>query len=226
MIAEIFPEAYDVHGKRVLRPDSRSGKGQRSTLPMGRYVSRPLTVNCKSIADVRRFLRTCKYVSDQAQFGKKDYWQPPEEFEQTKKGDCDCFALWTWRAFLALGYDARFVTGRSGRYGEGHAWVQFSRNGRDFLVEPILARVRYPMPRLSTLRYRPKYSVAWDGSKLSYYSHEDRSCDPPFLKLIPLVADWLIFWVWVWTRMLLRLPYRLYCRMRSRSPALLKYREL
>ena len=107
MIAEVFPEAYDAVGRRTARPDLRR-KGLRATAPMGRYVSQPLTVKCNSLSEIQEFLLTCKYVSDEAQFHKKDYWQPPDEFEKTKKGDCDCFALWTWREFLALGYDARF----------------------------------------------------------------------------------------------------------------------
>jgi hypothetical protein len=214
MIAEIFPEAYDAHGRKVARPDSRR-KGLRSTYPMRRYVSQPLTVKCKSIFDIRRFLSGCRYVSDEEQFGKKDYWQPPEEFERSKKGDCDCFALWTWREFLGLGFDARFVTGRAGRYGAGHAWVQFSKDGKDFLVEPTMARAGNTIPRLTTLRYHPKFSVAWNGTDISFYSHDDRRRDPPLLTLISFVPDWLIFWVWVWVVVLLHLPFKLYQRVRS-----------
>lgn len=210
MIAEIFPEAYDAEGRKISRPDSRR-TGLRSTLPMGRYVSQPLTVKCERILDIRKFLSNCKYVSDEKQFGKKDYWQAPEEFERTRKGDCDCFALWTWRQFLALGFDARFVIGRAGRYGEGHAWVQYCQNGKTFVVEPTMARAGSTCPRLSTLQYQPKFSVAWDGSKLSFYSHEECRRNPPLLKLIASVPDWLMFWIWVWVMILVLLPYSL-CR--------------
>lgn len=103
---------------------------------MGRYVSQPLTVKCASFQDVRDFLRRCKAVSDEEQFDQRDYWQPPEEFERTRKGDCDCFALWTWRQLLDMGYDARVVFGQHGRYDIGHAWVEFFRNGTCYLVEP------------------------------------------------------------------------------------------
>ena len=88
MIAEIIPEAYDAVGRKVLRPDLRR-KGVHPTFPMGRYVSQPSTVNGQSIPDIRKFLTTCKDVSDEEQFGKDDYWRPPEHFEQTRKGDCD-----------------------------------------------------------------------------------------------------------------------------------------
>jgi len=133
MIAEIFPQAYDAVGRKVFRPDLRR-KGVHPTFPMGRYVSQPLSVKCASLEDMRKFLCTCSGVSDEEQFGKRDYWQPPENFEQTRKGDCDDFALWTWRQLLDLGYEARFVCGAHGRYGTGHAWVEFMKDGKRFLI--------------------------------------------------------------------------------------------
>ena len=208
MIAEIFPEAYDAGGRKVFRPDFRR-RGFHSTAPMRRYVSQPLTVQCTSIAHIREFLASCRYVSDEEQFGKKDYWQPPEEFERTKQGDCDCFALWTWREFLALGYEARFVLGQAGRYRQGHAWVQFWKGGKVFVVEPTAARLGNTIPRLSTLRYRPRFSVAWDGTDLSFYSHQPNGLEPPIRQLIAFVPDWLIFWGWAWTVFLAKSPLRL-----------------
>jgi len=68
MIAEIIPEAYDALGRKVLRPDLRR-KGVHPTFPVGRYVSQLLTVTCESILDIRKFLATCKAVSDKEQFG-------------------------------------------------------------------------------------------------------------------------------------------------------------
>lgn len=176
MIGEIIPEAYDAFGRKTLRPDWRR-KGIHPTFPIGRYFSQPLMVKCESLRDVRRFLTGCKWVSDPEQFDKEDYWQPPDDFERTKKGDCEDFALWTWRQLLALGYDARFVAGRHGRYGAGHAWVEFFEDGKCFLVEPQ-AKMVERIPRLSTLRYHPKLSIAWDGAKVAFYSHEERSHDP------------------------------------------------
>ena len=216
MIAEVFPETYDGLGRKVMRPDWRR-KGIRATAPMGRYVSQPLTVKCETISDIRNFLNTCKYVPDEVQFHKRDYWQPPDEFEKTRRGDCDCFALWTCREFLDLGFEARFVLGRSGRYGEGHAWVQFAKDGRHFLVEPTMAPIGNTMPRLSTLRYQPRFSVAWDGKQLSYYSHEIRKSTPPVLQLIASVPDWMIRWGSLWVMGLVLLPSYLYRRIVATS---------
>jgi hypothetical protein len=102
-------------------------------------------------------------------FGQRDYWMLPQEFEERKKGDCDDFALWTWRQLLAMGYDARFVVGHSGRYGSGHAWVTYTENGRTLLVESLAAWATPKLPRLSTVRYQPGISVTWDGKRILYY---------------------------------------------------------
>jgi hypothetical protein len=193
LIAEIIPETYDAFGRKVFRPDLRR-KGLRPTLLMGRYLSRPLTVKCETIADVRRFLSTCRGVFDKEQFGKDEYWQPPEDFEKTRKGDCEGFALWTWRELLAMGYDARFVAGRHGRFGIGHAWVTFKKNGKSYLVEPQFRFVGETFPRLSTLRYEPKFSVAWDGGKISFYSHAANKNTLNLRLIVPLIPEWILVW--------------------------------
>jgi Bacterial transglutaminase-like cysteine proteinase BTLCP len=173
---------------------------------MGRYVSQPLNVKCKSIHEVRQFLRDCEYVSDKELFDKNEYWQPPEEFEQRKKGDCEDSALWTWRQLLQLGYDARFVGGSCGRYGEGHAWVEYFKDGKCFLVEPLFRKIGGTMPRLSTLRYSPKVSVSWDGKTLRYFAHKKPESRIGWKVLTPLIWDYLLFWGSFWLRNLHRLP--------------------
>lgn len=205
MIAETTPEAYDSTGRQVSQPFLRR-KGPHPTFPMGRYISQPLSVKCKTIHDVRQFLSGCEYVSDKDLFDKDDYWQPPEEFEQRKKGDCEDFALWTWRQLLELGYDARFIGGSCGRYGEGHAWVEYFQDGKCFLVEPLFRKIGGTMPRLNTLRYTPKLSVSWDGKTLRYFAHKDRGSRPDWRLLAQFVWEYLLFWSGFWLRNFYRLP--------------------
>lgn len=183
---------------------------------MGRYVSQPLSVHCNSIREVREFLVTCEYVSDKELFGKDDYWQPPEKFEQRKKGDCEDFALWTWRQLLRMGYDARFIGGASGRYGEGHAWVEYFHSGKCFLLEPLFCKIGDTMPRLSTLRYEPKLSVSWDGKTLRYFSHEKPASSLGWLALVPLVWEYALFWARFWLRNLYRIPRIILTILRKR----------
>lgn len=142
---------------------------------MGRYVSQPLSIQCKTMEEVRNFLLRCRAVSDEELFGKRDYWQPPDQFEKLKAGDCEDFSFWTWRQLLAMGFDARVVFGKHGRYGIGHAWVEFFHDGKCYLLEPQARVVGLTLPRLSVLRYKPMFSVAWDGKILRYYAHKSHT---------------------------------------------------
>jgi hypothetical protein len=198
LIAEIIPGYYDVEGKKVFRPDSRRHSGFKPTFPAGRFLSQPLKYWCSDFSDMRRFLSKCKYVSDQEQFGQKDYWEPPDQFEETKKGDCEDFALWAWRQLLHMGYPARFVIGPAFKYGEMHAWVTFNKDGRFYLLEPLTWPVGLKRPRLSILRNKPKFSMSWDGEKVSYFEHEDRKVDVPSRMIPELVGEWLFIWGKFW----------------------------
>jgi hypothetical protein len=214
VIAEVIPEAYDAKGHQVSQPFLRR-KGPHPTFPMGRYVSQPLTVRCASLEEMREFLCKCRPMSDEKLFGKRDYWQPPEEFEKRKAGDCEDFSFWTWRQLLEMGFDARVVFGRHGRYGIGHAWVLFFQDDRCFLVEPQAAPAGLKLPRLSTLRYEPKYSVTWNGSDLKYYAHKsDPGFHVPLKLVIPLIPEWLEFWGWFWIKVAVRIPVALARRIR------------
>jgi hypothetical protein len=209
MIAEIIPEAYDAKGCQVSHPfDHR--KAPRPTFPMGRYVSRPLTINCKTLEEIRQFLLNCHAESDEKLFGKKDYWQPPEEFEKRKEGDCEDFSFWTWRQLLHMGFDARIVFGKCGRYGIGHAWVMFFKDNKAFLVEPQARMLGLTFPRLSTLRYEPRYSIVWDGKTLKYYAHKDQKESQIPLGLgLSLLPEWLGIWGFAWLKALTRFPLAL-----------------
>jgi hypothetical protein len=154
----------------------------------------------------------CAAVSDKELFDKNDYWQPPEDFEKLKKGDCEDFAFWTWRQFMDLGFDARVVFGRHGRI--GHAWVQFFQDGRCFLVEPQWRRLGLTLPRLNTLGYQPKFSVAWNGEKLSYYQHRERTAGPPVAELVTPLPEYFLIWGRFWLGAPLRIPRLIFFSMK------------
>ncbi len=200
MLAEIIPEGYDLYGKKILKPRPqrmKCGRGKfrvfHPTFPMGRFVSKPLSITCTNLQDVGQFLQGCSYVSDLEQFQQVDYWLPPEKFEQTRMGDCEDFALWTWRQLMAMGFPARFVVGRAGRYGNGHAWVTFENNGTHFLVEPLACWYGDTFPQLSMLRYIPEISVEWDGKKMQYFAHTKRSYRPSLREGLSLWREWAAY---------------------------------
>jgi hypothetical protein len=212
LIAEITPEWYDFEGRKVFRPDSRRHSGFKPTFPAGRFISQPLKHWCSDLPDLRRFLAQCKYVSDEEQFGKRDHWQPPDQFEETKKGDCEDFALWAWRQLLHMGYSARFVIGRSGHYREGHAWVTFEKDGRAYLLEPLSWPAGLKLPRLSIVRYEPKFSIGWDGQNVSYYEHKKVKFSGSLQQVVLLCVEWLFFWISFWVA----LPFRIVKNIRRR----------
>jgi hypothetical protein len=108
--------------------------------------------------------------------------------------------------------DARLVIGTAGRYGDGHAWVTFNKDGKTFLLEPLSALVGLKLARLSIVRYNPKFSVGWDGQQISYYEHEDRKYNFSFSQMIPLCIEWVLFWACFW----ITIPIRVWKRLGSR----------
>lgn len=194
MVAEIIAHAYDFAGHAVFRPSKKRFRWFAPNAPMQRHIAQPLSLQCRDLKQLRRFLLGCRYMSDKEQFGQRDYWNTPDGFEKRRQGDCDDFALWTWRQLIGMGYDARFVVGTLGRYGAGHAWVQYSDHGRSFLLDPLRGRLKAWFPRLVTIRYRPEISVVWDGNRLSYFEHRELAFNPPLHTLPGLVVEWLFHW--------------------------------
>ncbi len=193
MIAEVILTNYDVQGTRTAATTAKNRRFFHRSFPMGRYVTRPLLKQCSNIREMRQFLRQCKFVTDREQFGKSDYWMPPEEFEQKKAGDCDDFALWAWRQLMGMGYKARYVVGAAGA--EGHAWVTIEKDGKHFIVDPTAWMFGERLPRLHFISYEPHGSVEWDGQYLRYYRHEKPGSGISIPNLAALVGEWLWFWV-------------------------------
>jgi hypothetical protein len=191
MKGEVISRSYDGIGKLVSQPSKKRHRFFKPTFPMGTYISQPLATKCNSLEEIRLFLAKCRYVSDQEQFNQADYWMPPEQFKKLKKGDCDDFALWAWRQLIAIGYDARFVflVLREDMEAATHGFTSPRMAGH------TAARLGPGLPRLSTHRYQPRLSVAWDGKRLQYYEHENRSYDPSLWEIIILVGEWLPFWI-------------------------------
>lgn len=214
MIAETLQGFYDFDGRHISRP-SRKRHPSFEGRPMGSFLSQPVKVVCRDMGEIRAFLSTCRYVSDWEQFGVEDHWMSPEEFEQSRQGDCEDFALWTCRQLLGLGHSARFVVGSAGRYGVGHAWVSLRVGDRVYIVEPTLARLR-TFPRLETLRYQPILSVEVAGYRVKFFEHTKRADAPPLRVVAPHIPEWLLFQLGLWLRILWHLPLWPYFALKRR----------
>ena len=110
---------------------------------------------------------------------------------------------------MHMNYPARFVLGTAGRYGAGHAWITFEKDGRFFLLEPLSWHVGMRLPQLSLIQYKPKYSMTWDGETISFYSHSDKKFDASPVRIAQLIFEWLAFWTYFWMRVTPRLIIRL-----------------
>jgi len=166
MIAEIFPALYDIHGRRTFNPGTRGRRIGFHPDSMGRYLTYSIKTQCKDFEEMRSFLFTCR-ARRRKDIQKRDYWQAPQEFQRTRVGNCVDFSLWAWRQVLAMGYTARFVVGKAGKFGAGHAWVTFERDGSWFLLEPQLRHLGMRMPRISTLRYHPNFPLPGSAERFN-----------------------------------------------------------
>jgi hypothetical protein len=92
-----------------------------------------------------------------------------------------------------MNYPARIVFGAAGRYGEGHARVTIDMDGKACLLEPLLWQAGLTLPRLSLLKYKPRFSMSWDGEQISYFEHADRKINWSFRSVTVLVWEWLFF---------------------------------
>jgi hypothetical protein len=159
MIAELPGEAEEWRGLR--RENARLG----NTHAWNRYFDRSLQTNPRSVAEVAFFLRTCRYLCDQKIRGLPDYWEPPDQFEVMKAGDCEDHAIWAWRHLCDLGYRARFVLGN---YECWHAWVHIFVNGRAYLMETTQKHNIFP----DVSAYEPWWSVERSGNqRFSFFRH-------------------------------------------------------
>ncbi len=120
-----------------------------------------------------------------------------EEFEKRLQGDCDDFSIWAWRQLIEMGYETRFVVGRSGKNGEAHAWVTFLDKEKHFLLEPLL-NITKKIPQLSIIGYKPRFSCAWNGKNLSYFVHDDLPFKLTDFRLIKLSLEWVFVWSRFW----------------------------
>jgi transglutaminase-like cysteine proteinase BTLCP len=145
-------------------PESAFGPGSHQ--PFAEYFKGQSSVRVGSIDDIVAWLQTCEYVTDQELFHERDVWQHPGIFETLRRGDCEDFALWTWRKLAELGIDAEFCVGRvicddRPEIDRQHAWVVYRVNGTAFLFE---AAARTPSRMIRPLadamgEYVPYFAV-------------------------------------------------------------------
>ncbi len=209
MICEVLPEIIDCEGTRTSKPKWKKHWFVNPTYPLGFFIKAKVAQRCDSIEEIRSFLRTCTYVSDEEQFNKEDYWLSPDRFEKLRKGDCEDFSLWTWRQLMQLGYETRLAVGRMGDLGGGHVWVAYKDAGKWFFLEATAAWRKRPYPRLWCRRYQPEISIQWNGKKLEYYEHQPNTFNLTLKQLLTFGPGYACFRVLLLASWVSYLPLRL-----------------
>jgi hypothetical protein len=153
-------------------PTTAFGKG--STRPFPWYFEGESAVRVSSVDDICQWLLECEYADDPGLFNESDFWQHPRTFEQLRRGDCEDYALWTWRKLVELGIDAELVSGiwrRPGDERTGHVWVRFRQHDGDYIFETV-SRGRERMIRpLDEVRseYIPHAGVDREFRRYAYF---------------------------------------------------------
>jgi hypothetical protein len=145
-------------------PAAAFGPGSR--WQFSHYFEGQSSVPAGSIDDIVGWLATCEYASDLDQFHESDLWQQPCEFEQRRRGDCEDFALWTWRKLTEIGIEAELFVGRVACGDEPgtdrqHAWVVYRVGVEEYLFEPAAGRREQmirPLPDVQDA-YVPHFAV-------------------------------------------------------------------
>jgi hypothetical protein len=149
------------------------------------YCLRESSVAVGSLDEICEWLLGCEYHNHAAQRGEHDFWPPPPDFEGTQRGDCKDHALWAWRKLNELGLAAELVCGQSRandvdfqalstyEFFEGHAWVQFYRDGVEYLFEPAVKDRGSMIRPLAGLRacYIPWFAVGPDFRRYKYWGY-------------------------------------------------------
>src|SRR5262245_46217119 len=68
-------------------PPTQFGSG--SHCEFGRYLEGKSLIPISSVEEMCDWLRHCDYIEDSSQFQQNDIWQPPLDFEQQRRGDCE-----------------------------------------------------------------------------------------------------------------------------------------
>ena len=171
-VAHDFGSKFTLGARADGRPSAAFGPG--SLCPFNRYFEGESHVRAASIEAAIDWLSGCEYVSDMDQFNECDRWQAPCEFERSRRGDCEDFALWAWRKLSEIGVDAEFYVGRvvmnDGSNDESdqdtdcdrqHAWVVYRSGLEEFLFEPAAGNMDAMVRLLSDVQddYVPHFSV-------------------------------------------------------------------
>lgn len=129
------------------------------------YLSGASTAKISGLEELCTWLAACRYVPDRERGDGRDRWMHPLEFEASRTGDCEDYALWAWRKLIELGFAAEFVVGlfepTGCEFAVNHAWVHVHDGSRLRLLESTAAERERMLLPLDAARaaYLPAASI-------------------------------------------------------------------
>ncbi len=110
------------------------------------------------VKEVNRYMNQAKYITDNVNWGKKDYWSSPGEFF-SRFGDCEDFSIAKFLSLKMLGFsddEIRVVVVKDLNLKIGHAVTVVLVKGKAFVLDNQIKQV----VESSTIKhYEPVFSI-------------------------------------------------------------------
>lgn len=117
----------------------------------------------EQVKAVNDFMNKAKYITDQSNWGQKDYWEAPGEFI-ARFGDCEDYAIAKFMSLALLGFsddEMRIVAVKDLNLKVGHAILVVFLDGKPYVLDNQIKQV---IAADKVHHYQPVYSInmhAW-----------------------------------------------------------------
>lgn len=132
-----------------------------SSARAARFLGRRPSDKMELIDHVNRTTnRRIRYVDDQTQWGKADYWAGADVTMRTGRGDCEDYAITKMQLLMANGFrpeDLTLTVARDMVHGTDHAVLVVRHEGRYLLLDNVTDRI---LDGSKANEYRPIFSYS------------------------------------------------------------------
>ena len=107
---------------------------------------------------VNAFMNRAKYITDQANWGKSDFWETPGEF-MTRFGDCEDYAIAKFMSLRVLGFkdeEMRIVAVKDMNLKVGHAILVVFVDGKTVVLDN---QIKHLIEAKNVHHYLPVFSI-------------------------------------------------------------------
>jgi len=152
---------------RIFRNHSQNLQGQQNCLAQSAWCRWQQLLSSlrgkeksEQMSAVNQFVTTVRFISDQNNYGMKDYWATPREFFR-RGGDCEDFAIAKYLSLLHLGWraqDLRLLVGYDMREASDHALLLARVKGRWYVLDNLTNKIAMQRERG---QFTPYYALSY-----------------------------------------------------------------